>query len=77
MRDRIYFKIIGDCLLCVLFGLVLISCTLFLSLNFFFLIYSKGCKTLLRISLLLVKLPLSVSLDVIFLVSQSHKRKVS
>ena len=45
--------------------------------NFFFLIYSKGCKTLLRISLLLVKLPLSVSLDVIFLVSQSHKRKVS
>ena len=50
---------------------------LFLSLNFFFLIYSKGCKTLLRISLLLVKLPLSVSLDMIFLVSQSHKRKVS
>lgn len=51
---------------------------LFLSLNFFFsLIYSKGCKTLLRISLLLVKLPLSVSLDVVFLVSQSHKRKVS
>jgi hypothetical protein len=73
MEDGAYFKIIGDRLLCVHFGLVLISRTFIcFCLLMFFLMYSKECKTL-RISLLFVKLPSSVSLDAIF--GQSYKKK--